>query len=381
MGKDTTSRNIDDHVSRPLSTLKDPASFGPPPRRITGSDGITPASTVASKSKPPTRSRTEQSVEEEVGAAEGNGPAPAPDRPPLPPARRYATDSGGGGTNASSEPPKPNLPPRLPPRLNSNPAAGVSSPLPAYDITTRNPTRDNTSLNQGALNRLGQAGVSIPGFNIGRRTSTQEASGSPVQSPSPNPPSGKLNVLQSGFSKLPASSPKPDPPREGTTFAQKQAALRTAESLRKDPSSVSLADARSAASTANNFRERHGEQVARGWKAADSLNRKYAIVDRANSYAGNQPSSVAPDLPPNKPSSATESPSSPATPETPVATGKKKPPPPPPPKKRELGGKGDQGGVAPPLPIASKPQPGYTVSNTLDTLTNVSSTTQKSKSR
>ncbi|KAH0555826.1 hypothetical protein GP486_006228 [Trichoglossum hirsutum] len=359
MGKDT-SRNVDGHVSQPLSTLKDPASFGPPPRRVAAPGAIALDSTGASNSKPPAPPRAGQTVEEQAGAVEGTRPVPG--RPPRPPARRYATDSGSGGTNTSSEPPRPNLPPRLPPRLNSNPAAGVTSPPPAYDVNTRDPAGDKTGLNQGALNRLGQAGVSVPGFNIGRRTSSQEgSSGSPVQSPSPTASSGKLNVLQSGFSKLSTSSPpKQDPPRGGTTFAQKQAALRTAEAFRKDPSSVSLADARSAASTANNFRERHGDQVSRGLKTADSLNKKYAIADRASSYAGNRPSSDAPDLPPNKPNVTTESASGSVTPEASIATGKKRPPPPPPPKRL---GKGDQGGAAPPLPLASKPKPGYTVSN------------------
>ncbi|KAH0543275.1 hypothetical protein FGG08_002439 [Glutinoglossum americanum] len=360
MGKDSTSRS-DGHVSRPLSTLKDPSTFGPPPRRVAASDGITPTSTGGS-GRP--RIQTEQKAEE---GAEGN--RPAPDLPPKPPARRHPNDSE-GSANTPSEPPKPNLPPRLPPRQNSHPATGVTSSPTAYNTTSRNPIKDNASLNQGALNRLGQAGVSVPGFNIGsRRIPPQEASGSPIRSPSPTTPSRKnpqLNVLQSKFSNLSTSSPKANPPSEGTTFAQKQAALRTAESFRKDPSSVSLADARSAASTANNFRERHGEQVSRGWKAADSLNKKYAVVDRVNSYAGNEPSSVAPGLPPNKPNSHAGSPPSPAVPDITMTSGKKKPPPPPPPKKRALGGGGDQSGAPPPLPLTSKPKPGYTASQPND---------------
>jgi hypothetical protein len=378
-GKGTATRDIDGYVSQPLSSLKDPSTFGPPPRRVATSDGVAPTSTGTSKPLTQPRIQAGQRAEEE---ADENGQ----DHPPKPPARRYATDSGDGSANAPPEPPKPTLPPRLPPRLKSNPTAGTISPPLAYDIASRNPIKDSASLNQGALNRLGQSGVSVPGLNIGsRRTPPQETSGSLIQNLSSGTPNGKnpqLNVLQSGLSKLSTPSPKSDPPREGTTFAQKQAALRTAESFRKDPSSVSLADARSAVSTANNFRERHGEQAARGWKAADSLNKKYGVIDRANRYAGNQPSSAAPDLPPGKPSGHTESQSSPATPEPSMATNKKKPPPPPPPprKRREPGGDGDQGGAPPPLPLSSKPKPGYTVRNIIRSLTRLASDKTKSES-
>ena len=41
------------------------------------------------------------------------------------------------------------------------------------------------------------------------------------------------------------------------------------------PSSVSFSDARAAASTANNFRERHGEQAKTGMQKAQDMNQKY----------------------------------------------------------------------------------------------------------
>ncbi|KAI9783057.1 MAG: hypothetical protein M1839_004226 [Geoglossum umbratile] len=365
MGKDTTSRSYD-HVSRPLSTLKDPTTFGPPPKRVAASDAGGLGRALAQPEGP-----AEQKADAVEDGTDGEETAPGPYKAditglatghlPKPPARRLATDAGGtnapNAPNASTDPPRrPNLPPRLPPRQNSNPAA------PPYDITSR-PTiekDDSASLNQGALGRLGAAGISVPGFNIGKA-----ASRSPTHSPSPASSGQKpqLNELQSRFSKLSTSPPGTGPPSEGTTLAQKQAALRTAESFRKDPSSVSLADARAAASTANNFRERHGEQVARGWKAADGLNKKYGIVDHANTITGNQPSAAAaPELPPNKPNIRTESLPSPTAPEISTIAGKKKPPPPPP-KKRELGG---NGAPPPPLPLASKPKPGYTASRQND---------------
>ncbi|CAI4217830.1 unnamed protein product [Parascedosporium putredinis] len=79
-------------------------------------------------------------------------------------------------------------------------------------------------LNQSAVSRLGAAGVSVPGFGI-----------------SPSSPSG--------------------------------------------PSTVSFQDARSAASTANNFRQRHGDQVASAARTANSFNQKYGISDRVQGTA------------------------------------------------------------------------------------------------
>jgi len=157
-------------------------------------------------------------------------------------------------------------------------------------------------LNQGSLSRLGVAGVSVPGLGIGgkqvlspppRTTQTEVETTSPLPSKSSMPNSGpNLNVLQSRFSRMSTSSSNSEAPSQGTTFAQKQAALRTASAFRNDPSSVSLSDARNAASTANNFRERHGDQVASGWKSANSLNQKYGIADKVGKYtspAGNGP--------------------------------------------------------------------------------------------
>jgi hypothetical protein len=354
MGKSTTARNPD-HVPRPLSTLKDPAAFGPPPKRA-----AVPDTSGWGRPLAPSEIQTEQKAEAVEDEKEEAAPRPyradttglATDHLPKPPARRQTTDAASAKASADA-PLRPNLPPRLPPRQNSNPAAA-----PAYDITARPAIKQTeaASLNQGALGRLGQAGISVPGFNIG---SANAARGSPTHSASPasGGQSAQLNELQSRFSKLSTAPAKTDSPGGGTTLAQKQAALRTAQSLRNDPSSVSLADARSAASTANNFRERHGEQVGQGWKVADGLNKKYGVVDRANAYAGNQPSAAAaPELPPNRPDAHAESPSSSTTPEIPSTAVKKKPPPPPP-KRRELGG----GALPPPLPLASKPKPGNAV--------------------
>jgi hypothetical protein len=81
-------------------------------------------------------------------------------------------------------------------------------------------------------------------------------------------------------------------PAQGTTWAQKQAALKTASDFQQKPSSVSFADARNAASTANNFRERYGASVANGYVKANEMNSKYGISDKAKSF-GQQASAQA----------------------------------------------------------------------------------------
>lgn len=138
---------------------------------------------------------------------------------------------------------------------------------------------------------------------------------------------------------------------------QKQAALRTASNFHKNPSTVSMADARSAASTFNNFRQRHGEQVASGVKSANNLNQKYGISDKIGHYAGRvgqQQEGTTGNA------GAAPSPLSPP-PGLVSAIGKKKPPPPPPKKKPQLSsapaappGQGDDD-EPPPIPLATKP--------------------------
>jgi hypothetical protein len=131
-------------------------------------------------------------------------------------------------------------------------------------------------------------------------------------------------------------SPAP-PPSAGTSWADKQAALRTASSLREDPSKVSASDLRGAASTANNFQQRHGDQVASGWKSASSINQKYGIAGKMNNLAS---------------SSASPGPAQSSAQSSTGGLGKKAPPPPPP-KKKELS---DGSGEPPPIPLSSKPK-------------------------
>lgn len=198
---------------------------------------------------------------------------------------------------------------------------------------------------------MGAAGVSVPELGIGGASTPTPPPRSPVPSHSSGPNASQLDELQSRFSRLNSSgSPAKETPSEGTSFAQKQAAFKTVSSFRNDPSSVSFSDARNAASTANNFRERHGDQVKSGWQSANKFNDKYGITNKVGCYAGigaQQPSEPASPMIEMR-DNTSEGQSS--------IVGKKKPPPPPV-KRAELSASGvskDTG--PPPIPMASKPK-------------------------
>lgn len=386
MGKDKKKGggDEDEHISRPLHTLKDPSAFGPPPKNVNYHGGaalpnqITPDTrgwgAPLSKEEIAAKKQAEeeeaQAQREAEEAAKPKGP-PIPYRAnttglstshlPLPPGRKDGAD---GRTPVPEGKPKPpGLPPRLPPRQNST-TAPTPSPPPPYSTNTNTPEPDahRGILNQGALNRLGAAGVSVPGFGIAGskpKTPLPPPSQSPTRSPAPAASpvnTSQLSELQSRFSRMSSSSsPKPEAPSEGSTFAQKQAALKTASSFRNDPSSVSLSDARAAASTANNFRERHGEQVKSGWQSANKLNTKYGIADKVGAYGASGTQSPEPQSPQIEMRDNTSG--SPVGGPEGGVLGKKKPPPPPA-KRRELMGTGiAKEPVPPPIPMSSKPKP------------------------
>jgi hypothetical protein len=178
-----------------------------------------------------------------------------------------------------------------------------------------------------------------------------------------------MNELESRFCRInSSSSPTPTSPsdapaqatNQGTTLAQKQTALKTAQSFNKDPSSVSLSDAKSAASTANNFRERHHEQISAGAQKANSWNKKYNITGRMNSFLEQQSAPAQQQQTqtqqPTPPVVQSQSPSlSTATP-MPDLGHRKAPPPPPPKKPSGMHGQAMAGGQAPPpVPLGTKP--------------------------
>ena len=247
--------NPDSHQSAPLSSLKDPALFGPPPKR-TGAAGsydtgtASPghiSSTPSSASRPAAsdgglgapsskeriqasharreQERMEAEEEAELQADAPSGPFKADTTGLsttglLPPPKfrgdglASALDRTAKAPAAATGRPTPSLPPRLPARIGA-------SPPPSYDqAATARP--EQGILNQGALNRLAQAGVSAPGLGIGRddgaarpfptlpsRTlnSTVPASASPNRAETPTSPSGmghagQLGELQARFARM-----------------------------------------------------------------------------------------------------------------------------------------------------------------------------------
>lgn len=342
-----------------------------------------------------------------VRRVDGASPAPPP-RSPAPPPR-----------SAVAAPPKPapRLPPRLPPRQNSRPDLNTPEPPPAYNDATQ-----YTAPDQGAMNRLGQAGVSVPGFDIGRTAQLPQPSArSPQPTGSGASQPSQLNELQSRFANMSKpSSSSTNTQSEGTTWQQKQAAAATANKFHQDPSSVSFSDAKGAATTANNFRERHGDTVASGYQTAKGLsskygqqakdmNTKYGVTNKLGGYASSAtnyaksstssspaPAAAERESEPSHASTMSRSAkdmgskygqqakdmntkygvtnklsgyassaanfnrSSPAPASAPSASAaaSKKAPPPPPPKKRELGGASASSDslAPPPLPLSSKPR-------------------------
>ena len=267
---------------------------------------------------------------------------------PKPPVRRFGYDDQASvGHRSPNTKPKPALPPRLPPRQSPAPVQDAAASPPANPGIAQDQTQKGY-INQGALDRLGSAGVSVPSFGIGGGSQDanpwrdqESLSISGRDSSSPQAP--QLSELQSRFPRLSTNSPSS--PTQGTSFAQKQAALKTASSFRNDPSSISLADAKATASTANNFRERHGDQVAAGWKNAGALNKKYDIANKANAFGGH--GAVSPQAETVPVSAGIDIHGQ-------VSSPAKKRAPPPPPKKPI----NESHGAAspPPIPVYSKPK-------------------------
>ena len=274
---------------------------------------------------------------------------------PKPPGRRDGANVPNPPSYEAATSQKPAAGPKLPPRLP--PRVGVASPKRE---SAANPAAG--IMNQDALNRLGAAGVSVTALGIGRSSKPQPAESQSASSP--NPP--QMASLQNRFTKMATSSPGPSDPStspQGSTWQQKQAALKTASQFQKDPSSVSLSDAKSATTTANNFRQRHGDQVATGMKSANSLNQKYGIANKLGAFSP-KPNDHGQQLPHNEAATTTggsfitnQSAAVPSPGAAAMAAVKKKPPPPPPPKKPKLVGESTAGTVAgpPPIPLSTRP--------------------------
>ncbi|PGH06106.1 hypothetical protein AJ79_06640 [Helicocarpus griseus UAMH5409] len=387
-GKSSTNTRAE-HTSRPLSSLRDPKSFPPPPKHINRHGGAGTSSPTTTTERrglgaPLSASQIESLREEEEQAQREAEEAERPKKVPppvpyranttglstdqfLPPPGRRTNTSTASSEEARSQPaakpPKPSLPPRLPPRGAVQPSPSPSPP-PAYEAT---PNRLVPPMNQGAINRLGNAGISVPSLGIDRAASSQRASPKPAD-PSPYSPQ---NELQARFARMNTSSSTPaspaaGTPTEGATVQHNQNSLRPAQSFSRESSSVSSYDARNAATAARNFRERHSEQIDSGKKKLLEMDKKYGISKRINSFIEDQKSPAYPEQqPPPHANAAYYSPQSPSPsaynrPDLGALNNRKPPPPPPPPKKPSMQSQPVDGHAQvappPPLPLGTKPR-------------------------
>ncbi|KAI8634768.1 hypothetical protein F5Y19DRAFT_124351 [Xylariaceae sp. FL1651] len=326
---DKSSSEQESHIATPISSLRDPSSFGPPPKHIavygpTAASGNPPAARAASPYVPvspaqspsyataPVVSQLYSAVQPYQQAQQIEEEPPAGPRPyrvdttglstshlPPPPGRRD-----GAGGRAPQPPPtsspaptpattKPKVPPSLPPRLP--PRSGNSSPSPTL---ASGHAAGQGQLNQGAIDRLGAAGISVPGLGIGAAKTPPPVPGArhlppTVVSPTQATGYGQVDELQSQFARMGTSPSQASPGT--TTWAQNQAALKTAQGL--------------------------AHHAGTGGSAA--------ATDGIRQGSLGQVSSVL---------------------------GKKKPPPPPAPKKPELSVPQEDNNAPPPVPLATRPR-------------------------
>lgn len=194
-------------------------SFGPPPKHTAyypnaqSPRAITAGASSASSGlggpvPKPARANTPVKEEEQrppPGPYQVNTTGLRTDNLPKPPGRKDGSQTPSSASPAIARP-VPSLPPRqsgpppgLPPRQSETPNEFTPPPPPSYGEATR-PSQAPAALDTGAINRLGQAGVSVPGFGIGAGTSSA--------SPSTPGHAGQMNELQQRFARMNNSSDK-----------------------------------------------------------------------------------------------------------------------------------------------------------------------------
>ncbi|RKF64028.1 putative altered inheritance of mitochondria protein 3 protein [Erysiphe neolycopersici] len=296
IGKGKDQNITHHHVPRPLPSLRDPATFGPPPRKLIDSHQKTLRDGFFSEENYTADKSGSNNAEQRVRTLL---PPPTPQRPSNRP------------NNEAQEVPrnmavKPNLPPRLPPREKSTSVPPLPSKL-------------QTSLEE----RI----TKMSNSNINRASNDSRS---------------EFNRASETFSPIHATASTDIP---STSFSQKKAALKTISSLRSDPSSVSFSEAKGAASTANNIRKRHGDQVESGWHLANKFKNEYGISQKL-------------ELPRNSSSTKNEKSVNNRIQDSLKDTIlKKRPPPPPPPPSQTnpLGSRLSIKSIPPIIPISTKP--------------------------
>ncbi|KAJ6111231.1 hypothetical protein N7486_003466 [Penicillium sp. IBT 16267x] len=357
-GKNPSSEQSE-HVSQPLSSLKDPASFAPPPKHINFHGAATVNETTPDRrglgapmsheqiEEQNTRQRKVAEAEQEAAQKPKSPPVPyrvnttglSTNNLPPPPVRRL--DSPTAAPPMSAKPaimkPKPQLPPRLPPR-NQSPSQNPSPPPP---YATGPPSPSQGYVNQEAASRLANAGVSVPEFGIGGTSGayqTTQANEAPVHD------------LQSRFSQMRTDSGSPNKAPAPPVPAPRPA--NSADFLPPAPG----------------FRDRHADTIDAGKKKWGGVTSRFNtfVEDRKFSANANKriPRPPGPDSPVRTPAPIpAPAPASPSSPST-LETQARKKPPPPPPKRAEMRAAPTMPGAfpefessaPPPVPHNSKPR-------------------------
>ncbi|OQE41471.1 hypothetical protein PENCOP_c005G05256 [Penicillium coprophilum] len=276
MGKGNESNSSRaDHVSRPLSALKDPSSFGPPPKHI----NYHGAAAVPNQTTPDRRGIGAPLSQEQINAQDAHrqevAEAEEAEQKPAPPPVPYRVDTSGLSTNHLPPPPVRRLdsassastgsiskskPPKPPPRLPARNGSPSSDAPPAYSSA---PVLSHDYINQDATSRLASAGVSVPGFGIG-----QEKAPSPAHTP--------VNELQSRFSRLnTVGSPSaPTPPAQASTNINPQSASSTSSLQQFRDQHAGSID--SGKQKYGDFRERHADTIDSGKQKYGDFRERHA---------------------------------------------------------------------------------------------------------
>ncbi|RMJ28945.1 hypothetical protein PHISP_00156 [Aspergillus sp. HF37] len=333
-GKDTNNTSQHEHVSKPLSSLKNPASFGPPPKHVKyhGAAALPNETTPSRRGMGAPSSReqvdyqnTQQQQPAQVQPARVEMEEEQPSRPtpsvpyradttglstshlPPPPTRRTDSPAGSGTTQTSR--PKPSAPPRAPPR-QSPPSTPPSLP-PAYAAQPPSGHASEGHVNEQATSNLSRAGVSVPALGIDSKAGSAR------------------------------KAPPPPPPTRGPSRQQ---------SFPNAPSRTATAPSTSSAG-GGGFRERHGNHLEAGKQKVSGINEKYGISRRINNFVEDQKSPADQGPPPPQHPNRTMSHGEPEAP------NRRKAPPPPPPKRQEMRASPvNAGPPPPPVPLGSKPR-------------------------
>lgn len=374
-GKDSSSE-ASDHVSQPLSSLKDPASFGPPPKHIhyhgaaalpheTTPDRRGLGAPLSQNQIAEQNALHQQAIEEEEKAAQMPKSPPVPYRVnttglstnnlPPPPARRLDSPSSASAASASvsapapaSAKPKPQLPPRVPPRNATTIPHSPSPPLPAYTATL--PSASQGYINPEATSRLANVGVSVPSLGIGEADASTPAS-SGAQG-------ANINELQSRFSQMRTNS--------GSPSAAPQPHARTP---------IPSANREDALPPPQTFRERHADKIDMGKEKWGGVTSRFNTFVEDRKFSANANKRIPRPPGPNSPSTSSntittharataETPNQPTTNSSLEAQAqRKKAPPPPPPKRAEMRAApanasptSSASHTPPPVPLNTKPR-------------------------